>query len=443
MALFKNTGKEYLPKPVIPQIAAPAYQSVQNDLRYQSREDIVSYISGHPWVVPAYYSQVLGLNTALRGRSLEANPVDQQFTKILDFELKVDSPISGSQDENRNMVLTGSANVYSCLVPQEGDQFVGDIGDGRLGIFSVTTTTRLTNFKNSIHQIEFQLINYASEGELRDVERKTVKTLHFRREYLDYGRNPLIEDQDHGWSHKFDTRYHDLLGQWFSEHFSREYSTLLVPGQPTSTYDPFITKTVTRFWNSRVRQEFSRIQYLNLSQDEGEMAKTIWDVIVDPTSVRLNRIATQSVVVSAKTFTRPGLFNSVYHSGVGQVVYPTGDFYQIDNEYAPRDKGPGGQLQPTRAVESPETSEDTGEPTKVLIHPVTIDSHYVLSEAFYTNGEGQSALELELRRHINQEGFDLPILIALLEDSDNWEGLERFYYIPILLILMQSAVSKL
>ena len=79
-----------------------------------------------------------------------------------------------------------------------------------------------------------------------------------------------------------------------------------------------------------------------------------------------------------------------------------------------------------------------------LVHPVGVDDHYMLSKYFYTKAEyGQSQLELQTWNYLEHRSLDYRQLQNLCDDVKDWGVLERFYYIPILLFLLQAAIRGL
>jgi len=73
-----------------------------------------------------------------------------------------------------------------------------------------------------------------------------------------------------------------------------------------------------------------------------------------------------------------------------------------------------------------------------LIHLVTTDTSYVLSNAFYDNTSGKSVLEILTKDYLNQQSIDLPMLTALAQAYRNLGRLEQFYYGPIIMTLIKE-----
>jgi hypothetical protein len=64
------------------------------------------------------------------------------------------------------------------------------------------------------------------------------------------------------------------------------------------------------------------------------------------------------------------------------------------------------------------------------------DTYYVFSKAFYEEDYTKmSHLEKLVWSVLNQQELDVPKLAELVRQSKEWDKLERFYYVPVLMIL--------
>ena len=52
-----------------------------------------------------------------------------------------------------------------------------------------------------------------------------------------------------------------------------------------------------------------------------------------------------------------------------------------------------------------------------------------------------SCLESMLMNYLNDEALDLNLLRQLADDVMNWSSLEKFYYIPLLLLLLKYTLK--
>lgn len=71
------------------------------------------------------------------------------------------------------------------------------------------------------------------------------------------------------------------------------------------------------------------------------------------------------------------------------------------------------------------------------------DGYYVLSQGFYENSKvngAQSKLDICVRQYLNDEAIDLKVLREFFEAIPSWNPLDRFYLIPVVLILVKSVI---
>lgn len=79
-----------------------------------------------------------------------------------------------------------------------------------------------------------------------------------------------------------------------------------------------------------------------------------------------------------------------------------------------------------------------------LVFPVKYDENYVFSEAFYTaDRSNQSWLEYLVTQMLSREAISSDVLLAICDKAYGWGTLERYYYTPVLLMLIHYTVRGL
>lgn len=437
-------------KPNTVRIAAPESKTVVTDTRYVPAKSLLTNIEGSSWTV-TYFSQVLDSDSGVAGQNLTLNPLYQQYRRINNFELKVTTPLSVSQEaDSKSMNFTGSANVYPFVIPNEGDMFYADIGDGRVGLFKVTSCERLSVFKDTAHKIEYLMVDYLEDQHQADLDAKTVQTLHYVKDYLLHGQNPLIHDKDHQDLLSLEQWRDDLIKKYFHWFTSREFKTLLVPGQQNPTYDPFAVKAITSYFDTRQAPQLRHLRVLNVDGDQAMKSPCIWDALTNCDERILRHGHRRTGLVFARSFERNPMMEGIYWSGIHYVVYPKDPELTVDYEFTAQPKFVLSQeIQPldTRINTLQDIfAENTlflglpfaGAP---VINQISMDDHYVFSKAFYEeSAEGQSKLELCVRDYLKRKALNTDMLLAMCKVCHAWGGLERFYFIPILLILLNARI---
>lgn len=476
------------------------------DTRYESKANLLTHVEGAPWNVN-YYSQVLNADNAPIGQQPDRNAIYQQYMYIEMFELKVTQPLTSSQDPTtKEMTLTGTANVYPHVIPNRGDMFIADVGDGRTAIFKVTNCERKSIFKDTCYSIDYILINYTTKELRADLDSKIVKKFAFRSDFMDHGQSPMIVYSEVELIRKLEIYFKEIISVYFKSFFSNEYKTLIVPGQEAPIYDHFLVKAMKAFFNTWDCPDIKYVKLLNLDDDNNMKTLTIWDMLYDLNQGLLNYTAPTYGLVSSKLFTKDPMMEGIYHTGIRYVVYPDVSWKDVDYELRDKTK-PFAPLTlrhvPPRtnlAMFSPEykkectycgdgdgftdlvipyneakTDDNNVDPTNdghevgdvhndhnwdfsdVLgdvpdlqipdIHLVTVDEFYVFARAFYLQqtdqkDPGMSKLECAVCQMLLKKKIDNSLLVYFCESYHSWGALERFYYIPILLMMIKYSLRS-
>lgn len=395
---------------------------------------------------------MLGRDSALAGQNLDRDAVYQQYIAILNLELKVTSPLTQNQDTTtKQMNVTGQANVYPCgLIPNEGDIFIADIGDGRSGVFHITNSEQRAIYKDTTWLIDYVLIDYASMSRTEDLKEKTVETKVYVADFHLYGQNPLISQNEYQQVQQLEQYYDELVPDYFRRFVSNEYRTLVMPGQTMAVYDPFLTDAVLKAFGSHQNQYVLHVRELNVSDDDNFKAPTLWDAILHRRLNRMRGVATKIGLVTTASFTRNPQMNSIRYSGMRYVVYPVNPIRSEDDIRLMRHRAlsdwqiKGTRNQLTNLLDLVPLAELDGLPATDTIPINPIQDFYVFSEAFYNRWTvGQSALEIQTHRYLRNQALDINALIKLAETCSGWTPLDQFYQMPILLMLIRSTIRRM
>lgn len=426
------------------------------DTSYTPESSLLTNIEGSPWIVN-YWQQVVADDNAIAGQQYSRDAVHQQYRLILEMELRVTNPITHSQiTETKQSQVTGGSNVYPFIIPNVGDMFSADIGDGHLGLYQVTTSEKRSLYKESVHYIEYTLIGYATPELLGDLQHKTVDTLQFVRDFLQYGQNPLVEPEDYANIKKLHLLRSQILEQYLTSFTSNEFKTLILPGQKHPIYDHFLTKAIKRFFTHYDTHLITPIRILNCDGDDHMSSSTIWDVLAERNKGLLKFCSERYGLISSQTFSYRAMHESIRYSGIPLVIYPLDPDTTVDEDHRLFNKVAGiekiqpvpgrktklSNLFPSTDLPGFKDADDNGIDIP-NIHPVLIDDYYILSKNFYDEIPGkQSRLELCIRDFINGKPQDVSHIINFCDQYYAWGGLERFYYTPLLLILIWACVRR-
>lgn len=427
------------------------------DTRYTPIRNILQYVDGSRWVTE-YYSQVLDKDSELSSQQTSLNPVYQQYRKISKFQLAVSTALDLQQNtETRQYEANGSATTLPGLIPNKGDMFLADIGDGQEGLFTVTDTVKLTHLKESLYSIDYVLVDAVGRGSerLKDLEEKVIQEFTFVRDYLAVGEKPIITSNEFTLRQDMIQTRKDLINRYMLDFYSREKAMLMIPGQGIRTYDPFLQTFARDMIDSGDHPFINTMRFPAVSAVPGMDAETLWDVIRSLSKPMLQGVVNKMGLVSVQYWKGQPHYAGVYYSGVERITYPIDQRADVDAEF---ETGCGpiidGALQEgsvrrgsmelfTRGLGRIDgfTITSTVEAQLPYAVPVTSDPWYVFTQAFYESvGPFSSHLERLTHQMLSHEPLEKPLLQKIAREAFNWPDVERFYYIPVLLALLQVAI---
>lgn len=449
MPVFKDTpSAPTIPKQDIVQAFSPKIKSAVVDTRYTPQSDLIAYMEGSTWVVD-YYSQIVDLNDELGGQDTASPSVLKQLRRIFSMELKVTQDLSqvSVDAEKIENTLQGSANVYPFLVPQVGDMFRAGIADGREGLFKVTRVEPRQIFKDKAHVIEYQLIAADDPARIYDLNEKTLVTYYFVKDFLLNLQNPLLEEADYHASKKLALYYYDMIDLYLKQFFSRETRTLVVPSQRQYVYDHGLTDFVKSVMESGDGAMVQGIRQLNIGDDAIVSSDSIWTMLLRRDPKLMKFIYKKAGLVNKRAFSRNSLFAGMMYTGIEFVVYPVDPSKPVDYDRGLPCEKPLSAETIVSTMDAyvpplPPTDGSVGE--MPLIKPIDIANGYVLSEAFYKRLNNQcSLLEKLLLDYIDFKLIAASDILKLCDNSYEWGPVERFYYFPLLLLLIRYNLRRL
>lgn len=441
-----------------PLTSSPQYKSEVVDSRYEPLADLLTHVDGSPWEVN-YYSQLKTIDGAPEPQQPDQHGVYQQYINIKDLELRVTSALSYTQNQETNETeLQGSATLYPGIIANIGDMFTADVGDGREGLFKINTVAKSTFFKDACYVITYTFTGSVTSNQTRinDLNEKTVKVEYFRKEFLNHGKHHRLVAKEIVSLEKLRNYSEDLLGTYFGLFYSREYQTFTMPNKALPTYDPFVVKFMLAMVNTGDNPLVSKLREFNI-EAEHSGDSNLWSILLDMDFSLLPIARKKMWLVPCRSFNPWPLYGTIYHSRMDSVVYPLNQF---PGSYAEATAGGSllYELDPpgldTVFSRFALTGFDEVEPDSdglpddpilpPIIHPVTKDDYYVFSAAFYNKDAfRQSRLELMVSNALAGKKFDVQFILDACVDSKDWGLVEKFYYIPILLVLLQIGVRNL
>lgn len=448
------------PKENISALHKPGYKSPVIDTRYIPRSEIIAYIEGSTWVVD-YYSQVIDSSSEIHGQDVGMPAPKEQFDRIFSLELKVTQDLQASQDEDSGeMIVTGSAICYPFLKPNKGDMFRAGTPDGREGIFQITKSEQKSIFKDTCHEITYQMLTPDDPMRISDLEHKTIRTFYYVRDYMLHHQNPLLIESDYEASRKLAEIYYDLIDLYFRQFFSREAMTLVVPGQPGLTYDHAFTDYVLSIMESTSSSQIQSVRLLNIGEDAAMKSVSIWTAMLRRDPKLLDYVYKTAGLFSASKFHPSALMAGIRFSSIRYVVYPIDTTLSADQRQGfgtPKVSEVVLPIRPSvRSLKEAikrlelhgfELEDDGWEPPfedRPTHHPIDCSTGYVFSPYFYKKHKSKmSLIEALVSDYIDHKLMDQRDILKLAEESYYWGLLERFYLVPVIVMLIRYHIRSM
>lgn len=446
-----NNRDQYVEAP-IKSVEEPLKTSIV-ETQFTPRSALLTHLSGARWIVD-YYSQVIGTNEELKAFDPDQQTIYQSYRRINRCEILLqgglDTAISGPANEAR---ISGTAILYPGLIPNQYDVIIGDIGDGRLGQFTITEPpVRKSYFNDAAYEIRFEMSRYYDKRIEDMLDQRSVKNLFFQRDYLTYGQNPYLIEEDFHYSKNLERYIASIEDRWVKEFYNHSKKIFLVPGQADLTYDPYIVTAVMALFTQNNSSLYRQVNVLNVDDWGLNHVDNLWGMLLSRDEFKLNTVFRKFTLISSTRFSMVTQLNGIRFSGVNSVVVPK----DHDMGYGNGEYGNGGLAtgfcggccsgcatdDSFNPNDGKATEYDGTEGTK--LPKVGSDGYYVLSQAFYEKDfTKMTKFEKLLWDGILKSKIDPSDVYAYFEAYPKWSKIDRFYLGIILVILMRYSLRSI
>lgn len=433
-----------------PAIEPKEYKSIVVDGNKQPLTSLIAFVAGSPWTV-TYFSQVVSQHTDLREHDPGQLSIYQQYNKIIDLELRVNTPLSSSQDTNTNlMTVSGTATIYPFLVPNVGDVFIASVGDGGKALFSITNTERKSLNTGSAFVIDYHLLGYvdAMLERYADLESKVNKTLYFDKDRIIDGLSPVLSSEDRRYTDDLKEAYVNLVRFYFRTFYNKDAGTLVIPGQSAHVYDPYLVSYILKIVDTNEALEIRKITDIASAGDIYLEQPQFWQSLLERDISVLSRCNEKMGLLASVLLVSNPLIRGYRYSKMSYLVYPTNpdtSFNLPDIQYT--DIRPMTDLSETAGQNAGLAGYLTNLYTDVnktipYIRRVLEDDYYVFGQAFYKSSADQTILEALTSDYLKNNAMDRKRLTAITSNYHTWGRLEQYYYLPVLMTLLKTANNE-
>lgn len=407
---------------------------------------LTTQIQGHRYQTKAYYQQYLGADDTTDDFKPSSMLSVDQYIKIRNIVLILSSPMPAySVNADTGLAqYTGTATTPCHFLPNKGDLFVATVDTGRDYIFEVTSKPeRMTVFEQAAYTFNFSSLYDATEipARLQALEEKVVLRKVYVPELTTYSEKSILLENEYETYKGLSKHRYYLANEYQTSFMNNDVHSLLLPAQEAYVYDSDAVNAFIAICNMNDYGETTVIEKINCKDDILREYKTIWNLLReahgDPSRLAVKKFG----MVDKNNYTSRAWFRSVRFSGVKYVYTPRGC---LDNAklYSTGRAYDGPKLKPSlTTIDGMEIVIKTFEGGTNLpyIIPVTEDDYYIFSESFYKDKIPLSHLEYLVLSMLKGETIQPETLLKLCDSAIDWGELEYYYYVPVLLYLIEWA----
>lgn len=431
---------------VIPTPPKNTYEGRTRGPSTERRGVLTTQLQGHSYQVKAYYSQYLGPDDTTDDFKPTSSISVDQYIKIKDVVLKLSSPMPNYSINNETGMVSysGTATTPCHFIPNKGDLFVATVDTGHDYMFEVKSKPeRTTVFEQAAYTFEFTSLYDVREvpERLEQLESKVVLKKVYVPELTTYSEKSILLENEYSAYKSLATHRYYLAKTYKTSFMNHDVHTLLLPGQSYLTYDPDAVKAFIAIASMHIYGDVLDIERLNCMDERVKDYKTIWDLLREAHGDPSRLLVKKFGCISVKTFNARAWFRSVRYSGVNYIYSPRGNKTNqklYGNNLTYEGAGLTSSSETIDGMEIGVTINDNGTKLPYVIS-VTEDDYYVFSEKFYKSKEASSYLEYLVLLMLKKEKIQPESLVELCNDAINWGELEYYYYVPVLLYLIEWA----
>ena len=437
-----------------PTIEPEHYQSIVVDTLVTPAHALTAYVEGAPWSVD-YFSQIVSRDNDLREVDVVSPNVYQQYKKITSMEIRVTSDLSSNYNEEQaTMQVSGSATMYGTVIPKKADYFIAQGFRGRTAIFVIISAERLTHNSESVYNIDYTMVGYhdTQPAIYQALNEKTVQTYVFVKDRLISGVSPLVRESLKDFVFRLDLEFTKLARFYVDAFYAPECSNIIAPGQDSRIYDHALMSYITKIISP---SKVDKLNYCRLLTSDNEYfinQPLIWSAMLTREARDLSSISEKIQVVPKNMFLKMSYGRGIPYNNMENYVYPL----DVDTSRVTSDRH-NPKIGFTKAESFRETTnragalasvytnnytEDEGAFVVPTIHPALRDDYYVFSASFYNDLADKSLLELVCLDYLNRRPIKPERMQHILNTIYTWPRLEQYYYIPVVLTLIQQIKAQ-
>lgn len=367
-------------------------------------------------LVVDYYSGIRSDTMGMEPYSVDISPTLQTYAHIKDMELRADGDFGYNQiKSDLQSTLTGSALITGgSIVPQRWDIFVVNVSSNRKAVFNVTDVSKPTIHDTTSYTIEFSSSFALDDNIKNDLALKATHEYIYDRSLLYQNKNALISKSEQVSKDALVSISRLAFSKYMHDFYNKDACTFTYSDETTTFFDPYLVKFLQSILNVEKIEQLRNMLTYNVSEYVEYDINTFWDKLLDP-SAYYSELKLCLIPSSSLT--------NIYFTG--NLRYSNINYFVV-----PRDETNGNA--PVVEV-SPAIIEDTNK----LFPELDLSNQYVFAPGLSTRDD-LSVLEACMLKIFNGEVVTSNTVMDLYEKVDTLTKIQRFYYVPILMVMLVS-----
>ena len=436
----------------LPQAIQEPSKSIFTTLVPESRiVSLLKYVEGYPWTVN-FYGQILNKNNTLENFDPSVPNLNQPYYEVNGMVIQVSSPLSSSYDAATGITtVTGSALSPYSLTPNIGDIFIAAVDSGEDAVFMVNSVIRKTFRKDSIYEINYNLLYYTSEEPdfIANLKARIQDSYFFNKDTNFFNRDVLIKPSVKEAIDRLRILTQESKEYYFSTFAQKEAGTILIPGLPYKVYDPLLLGFLSKIIDYRELADVPFFRH-NYGDNKYINQKSIFDLLLTRNINTVSGINKRYNFIPSHMLPNRARLGTVFHTGADYINFPV-----EPNTATNIDKiAPDAEL--NSFIESVKSTHNYFIPVipiqainnnavfnQHLLHELFLDDYYIVSENFYNYVNDNSTfanlsyIELLIFKHVTKQAIAKEDLVIAIEKYMEFSLLHQLYLLPVLWFLIK------
>ncbi len=209
--------------------------------------------------------------------------IHYSFLKIENFQMKMTESLQYTYNkEETRSELTGTAILYPYFCPNQGDLFIYNVDDttGHMGLFKISQAPERMSIKSStVHQINFTLISYLTTEQIAKLDACVEDIRIFDLDTYLNDEGALLTTGEAATATAATTAVNMLTNFYVSEFYETElYNTFI---DSDCLYDPYIVEFITKV----IPLDSMPGYPTQLKSNPVEWKRSLWFKLLDPAAV--------------------------------------------------------------------------------------------------------------------------------------------------------------